>query len=228
MSLTMPSERTQTILRWGVCFAVVLLAHALAVAALLHHSDFAEAPPSADVVELDVALGDPQEQVDPAQYAPPKPVEQEVQQQNESEQKEAEVVLPKEEQQSEPTPVQPAPQIEEQEAKAPPKASPDMMRKWQMTVNTRLNQFKRYPSQARSRGQEGTVTVAFVLDTDGHVVSSKIVRSSGSAILDKETLDLIARAQPYPVPPQRSRRRGSLSPGSNRLWVAIARGRHLR
>jgi protein TonB len=70
-----------------------------------------------------------------------------------------------------------------------------------MTVNTRLNQFKRYPSQARVRGQEGTVTVAFVLDDDGHVVSSKIVRSSGSAILDKETLDLISRAQPYPVPP---------------------------
>jgi periplasmic protein TonB len=27
------------------------------------------------------------------------------------------------------------------------------------------------------------------------------VKSSGSEILDKETLDLISRAQPYPVPP---------------------------
>jgi protein TonB len=168
---------------------------------LLQRSDFAEAPPSAEVVEIDVALGDPQEQIDPVQYAPPKPIEQEVQPQQEPEQKEAEVVLPKEERPPEPTPMQPAPQIEEQEAKAPPKASPDMVRKWQMTVNTRLNQFKRYPSQARVRGQEGTVTIAFVLDSDGHVVSSKIVRSSGSAILDKETLDLISRAQPYPVPP---------------------------
>ena len=37
---------------------------------------------------------------------------------------------------------------EEQEAKAPPKVPPEVVRKWQMTVNTRLNQFKRYPHQA--------------------------------------------------------------------------------
>ena len=68
-------------------------------------------------------------------------------------------------------------------------------------MNTRLNQFKHYPGQARQRHQEGRVVVAFTLDTDGHVVSSKIVKSSGSDILDRETLDLISRAQPYPVPP---------------------------
>jgi protein TonB len=201
MTLTMPSEHTQTLMRWGMCFAVVLLVHVLAVAGLLHHSDFAEAPPNAEVVEIDVAIGDPQEHIDPVPFAPPKPIEQEIQKQDEPEQKEAEVVLPKEEQQPEPTPMKPAEQIEEQEEKAPPKASPDMVRKWQMTVNMRLNQFKRYPLQARVRGQEGIVRIAFVLDSDGRVVSSKIVRSSGSAILDKETMDLISRAQPYPVPP---------------------------
>jgi protein TonB len=95
----------------------------------------------------------------------------------------------------------PAPPQEEQEAKAPPKVSPDVVRKWQMTVNTRLNQYKRYPAQARARHHEGRVIVAFTLDTEGHVVNSKIVKSSGSAILDQETLDLITRAQPYPVPP---------------------------
>jgi periplasmic protein TonB len=201
MTLTMPSERSQTMMRWGVCFAVVLLLHALAVARLLEHTDFAVAPPGSEVVELDLAEGDPQEQIDPVPYAPPKPLEQEVQPQNEPQQQ-AEVALPKEVQQPEPpTLIEPSPPQEEQEAKAPPKVSPDVVRKWQMTVNTRLNQFKRYPSQARSRGHQGTVTVAFVLDTDGHVTSSKIVKSSGSAILDQETLDLISRAQPYPVPP---------------------------
>jgi periplasmic protein TonB len=200
--LTIPSERTQSVLRWGVCFAVMLLLHAVAVARLLEQSDFADEPPGVEVVELDLAPGDPQDQIDPIQYAPPKPIQQEVKPQEEPEQKEAEVALPKEVTQPEPpTPVEPAPPQEEQEAKAPPKVSPEVVHKWQTTVNTRLNQFKRYPAQARIRHQEGKVIVAFTLDTDGHVVSSKIVKSSGSAILDQETLDLISRAQPYPLPP---------------------------
>jgi periplasmic protein TonB len=200
-ALTMPSERIQGILRWVVCFAVVLLLHAVAVAKLLEHTDFADAPPGSEAVELDLALGDPQEQIDPTQYTPPKPVEQEVKPQQEPEQKEAEVALPKEVQPETPTPVEPTPPQEEQEAKAPPKVSAEVVRKWQMTVNTRLNQYKRYPAEARARHNEGRVIVAFTLDTEGHVVNSKIVKSSGSSILDQETLDLITRAQPYPVPP---------------------------
>ena len=200
-ALTIPSERTQTILRWVACFAVVLLAHVVAVAKLLEHSDFADAPPGSEAVELDLALGDPQEQIDPIQYTPPKPVEQEVKPQQEPEQKEAEVALPKEVQPETPTPVEATPPQEEQEAKAPPKVSAEVVRKWQMTLNTRLNQYKRYPTQARTRHHEGRVVVAFTLDTDGHVVNSKIVKSSGSALLDQETLDLLARAQPFPVPP---------------------------
>jgi periplasmic protein TonB len=200
-ALTIPSERTQTILRWGVCFAAVLLAHVAGVAKLLEHTDFADAPPGSEAVELDLALGDPQEQIDPIQYTPPKPVEQEIKPQQEPEQKEAEVSLLKEVQPETPTPVEATPPQEEQEAKAPPKVSAEVVRKWQITVNTRLNQFKRYPAQARTRHHEGRVIVAFTLDTEGHVVNSKIVKSSGSAILDQETLDLITRAQPYPVPP---------------------------
>lgn len=86
-------------------------------------------------------------------------------------------------------------------ATAPPKVSAEVVRKWQMTVNTRLNQYKSYPTQARTRHHEGRVVVAFTLDTDGRVVNSKIVKSSGSALLDQETLDLLVRAQPFPVPP---------------------------
>ena len=135
-------------------------------------------------------------------YTPANPVQQQVKPQEEPEQKDAEVALPKEEQKPEPTP--PTPQVlpqEEQEAKAPPKVAPEVVRKWQITVNTRLNQYKRYPRQARARGHQGTVKVAFVLDYAGHVVSSRIVTSSGSPILDQETLDLLQRAQPFPVPP---------------------------
>jgi protein TonB len=199
VALTVPSERAQDFLRWGVCFAVVLLLHALAIAKLLQQDDFSDEPPG-QVVVVDVAadmVGDLQverERVDPS------PIKQDVKPEQEPEQKEAEVALPKEAQQPLPTPVETPPQ-EEQVATAPPKVSAEVVHKWQMTVNTRLNQYKRYPAQARMRHHEGRVVVAFRLDTDGHVVNSKIVKSSGSAILDQETLDLITRAQPYPVPP---------------------------
>jgi periplasmic protein TonB len=200
--LTIPSDRDQGLARWGACFVVVLLLHGFAVARLLAHTDFIEAPPGSEFVEFDVALGDFTPEQDRIDYTPANPVPQEVKPKEEPEQKDAEVALPKEEQQPEPTP--PTPQVlpqEEQEAKAPPKVAPEVIRKWQISVNTRLNQFKRYPRQARARGQQGTVKISFVLDSDGHVVSSKIVQSSGSPILDQETLDLLQRAQPFPVPP---------------------------
>jgi periplasmic protein TonB len=200
--LTIPSERTLEYMRWGVCLVVILALHAGAVARLLEHADFVDAPPGSEAIDLDLALGDPQEQIDPTQYSPPKPMQQVDKPQQELEQKEAAVAIPKEDQQpKQPTPVVPTPSQQEQQARAPPKIAPEVVRKWQMTVNIRLNQFKRYPAQARVRRHEGKVTVAFLLDSDGRVVSSKIVKSSGSDILDRETLDLILRAQPYPVPP---------------------------
>jgi TonB family protein len=200
--LTIPSEHNQGILRWGTCFVVVLLLHGLAVARFLDRADFIDDPQGSEVVEFDVAIGDYTPEQDRIDYTPANPVEQQIKPEEQPEQKDAEVALPKEEQQPEPTP--PTPQVlpqEEQEARAPPKVAPEVVHKWQVTVNTRLNQFKRYPRQARTRGHEGTVKVAFVLDSQGHVVSSKVVKSSGSPILDQETLDLLQRAQPFPVPP---------------------------
>jgi TonB family protein len=194
LTLAMPSERFQTSMRWGVCFAVVLALHVAGVAKLLEQNDFADARPGTEVVELDIAVGDPQEQLNEQQFVPPKPIEQEVQQQSEPELKEAEVTLPKEEQKPEPVaPMRPQELIEEQ-----------VVRKWQLTVNDRLNQFKRYPPDARARLHQGKGMVEFQLDSDGRVVSSKLLKGSGSAILDKEILDLVSRAQPFPVPPNGS------------------------
>jgi periplasmic protein TonB len=202
MTLAMPSERSQTSMRWGICFALVLALHVAGVAKLLEQRDFADARPGTEVVELDIAVGDPQEQLNEQQYVPPKPIEQEVQQQSEPELKEAEVTLPKEEQKPEPVAtMRPQELIVERVARAPPKASPEVVRKWQMTVNDRLNQFKRYPPDARARHHQGKGMVEFQLDSDGRVVSSKLLKGSGSAILDKELLDLVSRAQPFPVPP---------------------------
>jgi protein TonB len=51
-------------------------------------------------------------------------------------------------------------------------------------------------------GQEqGVAQLAFSIDRDDHVLSSRIVTSSGFAALDQETLALVQRAQPFPAPP---------------------------
>jgi TonB family protein len=210
-NLTTPSDRTQGLSRWGACFVIVLLLHAIAVAKLLEHRDINDAPPGLEAVEFDIALGDFTPEQQRIDYTPANPVPEEIKPKEEPEQKDAEVALPKQEEQPQPTP--PTQEVmlqEEQEAKAPPKVSPEVMRKWQMTINTRLNQFKRYPHPARVRAQQGIAKVAFVLDSAGHVLSSRIVQSSGSPILDQESLDLLERAQPFPVPPGASEKDLSL------------------
>src|SRR5258706_5637852 len=61
--------------------------------------------------------------------------------------------------------------------------------------------FKRYPAEARSRGEQGIAKVAFKMDHEGHLLSSRIVQSSGSTALDQATLAILTRAQPMPRPP---------------------------
>jgi periplasmic protein TonB len=82
-------------------------------------------------------------------------------------------------------------------AKTPPKA----VIRWQGLLAAHVEHFKRYPAAARSRGEHGTATVAFTIDHEGRLLSSRIVESSGSAALDQETLAMLARAQPMPRPP---------------------------
>jgi TonB family protein len=70
---------------------------------------------------------------------------------------------------------------------------------WQLSLLAHIDRFKRYPAQAR--GAEGVANLSFSIDRKGRLLSSRIVKSSGSAILDAETLALIRRAQPLPPPP---------------------------
>ena len=203
--------------RWIVCFAVVVAAHVVAALTLLpstQASDFEagapvimlelpEAPAAPSTPLSDLAPGPPEEQTDPT--LPPqeetKPIEQE-----------AEVALPT------PEPPKPEPPVEQREATAapsveiPPSAAapptpgaavhtPASLIRWQSALAARLQRFKRYPPAARTRGEQGTATVAFTIDHEGHLVRSQIVQSSGSSLLDQETLAMLARAQPMPKPP---------------------------
>jgi len=72
---------------------------------------------------------------------------------------------------------------------------------WQRLLMAHLERHKRFPPQAQVRGEHGVTNLAFTIDRQGHLLSSRIIRSSGSAILDGETLAMIRRAQPLPVPP---------------------------
>lgn len=65
-----------------------------------------------------------------------------------------------------------------------------------------LNKHKRYPPRAQYWGDEGTVLVTFIVNRHGEVLDYSLERSSGNALLDKEALAAIRRAQPLPVFPE--------------------------
>jgi colicin import membrane protein len=68
-------------------------------------------------------------------------------------------------------------------------------------VIAHLVRFKRYPEDAEARGAEGRPTVSFSLDAGGRVGGVSLSRSSGHRDIDAETLAMVRRASPFPVPP---------------------------
>jgi protein TonB len=81
---------------------------------------------------------------------------------------------------------------------------------WQSRLLAHLNRHKRYPEDARRRGQEGVVKLRFVVDGRGNVLRFELASRSGSHSLDRATLQMIRRAQPLPPPPAELLRDGSL------------------
>jgi periplasmic protein TonB len=80
-----------------------------------------------------------------------------------------------------------------------PRELPPVIARWQQAIVARLARFQRYPAQAK--GATGVVSLSFSIDRQGHVLNSKIIKSSGSAVLDAEALSLMTRAAPLPPPP---------------------------
>jgi protein TonB len=73
---------------------------------------------------------------------------------------------------------------------------------WQKALHLHLSKHKRYPAEARSRRVQGVVTVGFAIDRGGRVLKARVVKGSGSALLDGEALEMLARAAPLPAPPE--------------------------
>lgn len=72
---------------------------------------------------------------------------------------------------------------------------------WHARVIAWMNRHKRYPAAARSRREEGTVEVTFVIDPSGRVLSAQVAKSSGRQPLDQAALDMVRRSSPVPAPP---------------------------
>ena len=64
----------------------------------------------------------------------------------------------------------------------------DALPNWKSQLVARLERYKRYPSEAQARGEHGVAQLAFSVDRSGGVHHARIVRSSGSSLLDRETL----------------------------------------
>jgi protein TonB len=198
------SDRRAEVVRWATCLAVVAAAHGFGALALLNNSseasDFGIDVPVV-MLELPESLVT---STAPAPDLPPGPMEEQEsertpppKEETKPPEPEAEVAIPI------PEPPKPEPPTEEKHATAPPqaKATPSSVIRWQSLLAAHIEQFKRYPAEARSRGDQGIAKVAFTIDHEGRLLMSRIVQSSGSAALDNETLAMLARAQPMPRPP---------------------------
>ena len=212
--------------RWGACFALAVAFHAAGAAALFARwtedsnlvagtavvmVDLAPVAVSPNIT-TDVAPG-PLQQVAEPEPQPEKPIEKvELPPDPQAEPVVAVTPPPKLEPPKEKKPKQKhaslasAPTRADQQADRPAAPMPglssrnsDALPNWKTQLVAKLERSKRYPSE--SRGDQGIAQLAFSVDRQGGVHNARIVRSSGSSVLDHETLALVQRAQPLPPPP---------------------------
>jgi protein TonB len=217
--------------RWAICVALALGIHAAGAAALLARwNEDSEVVANAPVIMIELATLPVAPETKPSEL-PPGPEQTEAQPEPEpakpvektaelppAPQAEAQLeVMPPPKPIEKPIEKKPkqkhasltsAPSTAEQQAAraaAPmPGASshnPDAVPNWKSQLLARLERYKRYPSQAQSRGEQGVAQLAFSVDRSGGVHHARIVRSSGSSLLDDATLALVESAAPLPPPP---------------------------
>lgn len=64
-----------------------------------------------------------------------------------------------------------------------------------------IAQHKQYPRIAQMRGWQGEALIDLKLDGNGAVLATRIERSSGFEVLDKQALEMVKKAAPFPAPP---------------------------
>ena len=208
--------------RWVLAGATIVAAHAAIVASVALWYARAPVEPhfipaiavslapvessSPEMQDQDLPVGPNMQQAEAVPEVPPKtedkPVETKVEP---PAQPQAEVTLPRAEEQKEiekpkqeATP--PAP-----ETRAMPKGervghfSEAASNAYLARVAGHLKRFVRYPMEAR--GASGTVLVRFELNRGGEVIGSEVKKSSGSRVLDHAAIEILRRASPFPAFP---------------------------
>jgi periplasmic protein TonB len=229
----------QKLTRYSGSLLLVLAVHAVAIFVALHWSapQAIELPPAAMMVELapipEPAPPPPPKVVQPPQppapeeelpippiaeapkpeIAIPKPVKPKPKPQPPKPIKKVEP--PKEEKPADEKPVDTPPSNAKPEKSAAPQPAPptppsNALPSWQGDLLRHLSKFKKYPEDARRRGMQGINRLRFVVDGEGRVLSYEIAGGSGSASLDRATLEMIRRAQPLPKPPAELLNNGTL------------------
>lgn len=220
--------------RWAVAaLAIVALHTAIVAAAVWWYARQPVAPTlipaiavtlapvessSPEIQDQDIAVGPTMQQAEAAPKEPPKVEEKPMEEviQPPSPPQEAEVTLPllepKQEEKPKPEERPPAP-----ETRAPQKterigqftqAGSDA---YNALLFGHLQRFKRYPSAAQ--GARGTVVVRFVLNRAGALIESAVTKSSGNDVLDREALEILRRANPFPPFP-------AAKPGAQDHYIA--------
>jgi periplasmic protein TonB len=198
-ALTLPwfeDDDPRELRRWAIAAAVVLGVHlgGVGLYAYLHQPEEIgddTSPITIDLTPSDDSVDQPE--IAPVPESQPKTVDQPPPPPPET----SEAVM----EPQEPPPPQPV-----QETRPPSPAVPARVKggapriapSWQTELVRRLEQYKRYPSDAQSRGVEGVVMLSFSVDRNGRVLTHEIARSSGHPELDKEVVSMIERAQPLP------------------------------
>jgi periplasmic protein TonB len=215
-------------LRWGACLLLALCFHGAGAAALMARwNDSADLVANAPVITIELAPVPVAPEITPNEL-PPGPQQMQAEPEPRPEKPLEKVEVPPAPQAElemtpPPKPVQKpkdnkpkqkhaslasAPSTAENRAERAAAPMPgaashnsDAVPNWKSQLVAKLERYKRYPSEAQSRGEQGLAQLAFSIDRDGGVHNARIVHSSGSSVLDRETLMLAERAQPLPPPP---------------------------
>jgi periplasmic protein TonB len=185
------ADDRRELIRWLLCGAVVLFAHGGVAAALIEWREpVADGEVGTDAIVVE--FQPEQIQTDPT----PLPVEKVEEKPEPLPEQQSEAMLPRQPE------VPPEPSHEEVPfVPVRPQQARAEVATWRTQIVTILEHNKRYPADARARGEHGVTRLAFSIDGNGRLLSSRILTSSGSAALDAETLELVRRAQPFPPPP---------------------------
>lgn len=198
-------QNASDIRRWAIAAAIVVALHLTAFGAYVYGHRPAADDMSDDAAPISVDLSPGDDTVDQVEVAPtpdqPPPPPQQIEQPPPPP-----PPPPPPEAVALPEPAPAPPKVEQPPPQAPQQARTrgGMERDeatWRGQLSRHLLKFKRYPSEAQSRGEEGTVTLSFTVDRTGHVLAHKIVQSSGYPPLDAEVMSMIERAQPLPAFP---------------------------